>query len=235
MKIKGLPVVLALMLAVAATGAVYLYVHGVQHASTSPGSLTVIVSKQDIPAGSRLDTLINQGDFTSLPVPRNAVVAGAVTDLSQLKGRTTSSFIIQGEQITTARLQGSAQPTGGVLGIPGGDQAMTLALESERAVNGAIQGGDHVVVYGTFTSQGKGGAETLTLVSDVQVLRVANTSAGSTSSGGQGTQLITLALSPQDAGRVVLAQEKGSVWLALLPPSGHGVAQSPVTMGGISQ
>src|SRR6266540_4672399 len=119
MKSRSLAAVLSALLAVGATAAVFLYVRGVKHQATGRGAMTtVIVGRQDIPAGSRLDNLISSGGFTTLQIPANAVVQGAITDLNQLHGRTTNSFLLQGEQITTARLQGSTAPTGGVLGIP---------------------------------------------------------------------------------------------------------------------
>jgi pilus assembly protein CpaB len=234
MRTKGLALVTAVVLAIGATAAVYLYVRGIQRTARNPSNLTIIVAKQDIPSGTQLDSLISGGAFTTLSIPQNAVVQGAVTDLAQLKGRTTSSFILQGEQISTARLQGSTQPTGGALGIPAGDQAVTISLETQRVVGGFIQGGDHVVVYATFDG-GKNGQESVTLVPDVQVLRVSNQGAATGSNGPQPNELVTLALSSRDAAKVVLAQAQGSIWLSLLPPNGQGVAQPPVTVSEVSK
>jgi pilus assembly protein CpaB len=161
MRARGLTGVIAFVLAAAATIGVFLYVHGVKdnNKTTAGNVTTVIVSKQDIPAGTKLDDLISGGGLTTLQVPSNAVVPGAVTEVSQLQGRTTSSFILHGEQITTARLQGeTAFRTGGVLGIPKGYEAVTVQLEAQRVVNNVIQTGDHVVVYATSNQGGSGSA-----------------------------------------------------------------------------
>src|SRR5437667_6840136 len=138
MKTRGLAMMVAFLLAIGATGAVFLYVQGVRKdakGTATPNMVTVIVSKQDIAAQSNLDNLISDGAFTTLRIPANAIVQGAVTDVSQLKGQSTAFPILQGEQITTARLQGSStQVAGGVLGIPAGYKALSLPVELSRAV-----------------------------------------------------------------------------------------------------
>src|SRR5947207_8819386 len=170
---------IAFLLAAGATLGVFLYVRGVKNnnATSAANMTTVIVSKQDIPAGTKLDSLISSGAFTTLQVPNDAVISGSVTDLSQLQGQTTSTFILTGEQIATARLQGSTAATGGALGIPNGYEAVSVSLEAQRSVNSVLQAGDHVVVYATFTPTGssvgsgaKGGPETVVVVPDVEVL-----------------------------------------------------------------
>lgn len=241
----------AFLLAIGATAGVYLYVQGVT--KNAKGSVTntatVIVSKQDIPAQSSLDNLISNGAFATLQIPLNAVVQGAITDVSQLEGKSTAFPILQGEQITTARLQGSStQVSGGVLGIPEGQKALTLPIALPQAVGGVIQAGDHVTLYATFedvsiinatldqllagkqtdTKKHDIGSFTVTVVADVQVLKVANPLADQ--SGGD-VSMLTLALSPEDAQKVVFSQEKGKVWLALLPPGETGTSVPALSVG----
>jgi pilus assembly protein CpaB len=249
-RVRGVAIVLALLLALGATVAVFLYLSAVKKEHRAPAAdfTTVIVSKQDIPADTKLDSLISAGAFTTLEVPRDAIVAGSVTDLSQLRGRTTSTFVLQGEQIVTGRLQGSTQATGGVLGIPSGYQAVTVQLDPQKVPGQVLQPGDHVIVYATYSGvqiiggtrlqailSGKAtGTETTTtsagdftvdLVPDVQVLRVSNENQDPAASSGNDGVLITLALQPKDAQDVVFSQEKGSIWLALLPPGQKGAPQ----------
>jgi Flp pilus assembly protein CpaB len=250
MKGRGVAVVLAFVLAAAATLGVFLYVRGVKQDNNNKAQelTTVVVSKQDIAAGTKLDPLISQGGFTTLQVPNDAIVQGAVTDLTQLQNRTTNSFILQNEQISTTRLQGSSEQTGGKLGIPAGDEALTIQLEAQRVLNGQIQTADHVVLYATGTptvggsapiNPSAGGAKTpkgffpgatMTLVPDVLVLQVLNPSAEGLNTGGN--TFVTLALKPHDAAAVIAAQAQGLLWLSLLPPGQHGAQQAPVFIGG---
>src|SRR6266540_4338273 len=133
MKPRGLAMAVALLLAVGATSAIFLYVQGVKReAKPAASNVTVIVSKKNITAGTKLDTLIQEGAFTTVSVPRDALVNGAVSTLADLQGKTAAAFILQGEQITSARFQGSSQSTGGLLGIQGGYQAVTLPRASAR-------------------------------------------------------------------------------------------------------
>lgn len=150
MKSRGVVVVLALILATIATAGVFLYSQGVKQDAIKGGDLRdVIVSKVDIAANTELDELIAADQFELLQVPVEAVVDGAVTDLSQLRGHRNSAFILTGEQIPVSRVETGEIP-GGVLGIPEGHQAISVTLEGPRAIAGALAGGDHVTIYATF-------------------------------------------------------------------------------------
>jgi Flp pilus assembly protein CpaB len=249
MKTRGTALGLALALAIGATTAVFMYVQGVrQQAQTNPADdmQSVLVAKQDIPPGSNLDALIAKGVFSTVEVPRGALVQGVVTDLTQIKGRTTSAAILQGEQITTARLQGTTERTGGLLGIRDGYEALSISLEVPEGGGSFVRAGDHVTIYATLENvsiikgglsaflKGKAPANnqkqsigdyTVTVVPDVRVLRVL----GGSSEGNDrnGEIQLSLELTPADSQRVIFAKEKGSVWLALLPPGEAGKGSLP--------
>lgn len=233
MRSRALFLGVAVLLASSATLAVFLYVKGVEkQAGVSGGGVGVIVSDRDIPAGADLDELMAEGAFREMQVPSDAQVRGAVGDLSQLKGRVTSAPILEGEQVTTARLQGSDQALpGGTLGIPRGYEAVTLPLETPRVVGGAVHAGDHVTLYATFNRPED---ITVTLVPDVEVLRVTGFLRGpDQATGTVDSASVTLALKPQDSVKVVLAQEKGSLWFALQPPEQEGSRSKPVVQPGV--
>jgi pilus assembly protein CpaB len=232
MRSRGSVLMMALLLAVAATTAVFLYLQGVQdQARTGGGTVEVVVSDEDIPAGTALDDLISRGVFTTIPVTKDSLVEGAVTELADLEDRTTNAPVLAGEQISTARLQGSNELPGGTLGIPDGYAALSFSLELPRVAGGAVQPGDHVTAYGTFNnSSTEGGPATVTLVPDIEVLDITRPTARQTTSANPNL-MVTLALRPADAQKLVFAQEQGSVWLALLPPNQRGTAQPSTTLG----
>lgn len=253
MKARGAVVLLAFTLAALATGAVFMYVRQVEDgARVGEEMVEVIVAKEDIPAGADLGSLISEGGFTTQRVPRDLVIDGAVTSLAQLDGQEAGSPILAGEQVLQARLRGEEEVGGGILGIPEGFQAVTAQLEMSRVVGEVLRRGDHVTIYATFQNAGKFRADvraegdeqegtvrgsvegvsgmTLTLVPDVEVLRVTTPTSSGVGSGGQEPKLfVTLALTPEDAQRLVFAKEQGTVWLALLPPGQEGVDGDPVT------
>jgi pilus assembly protein CpaB len=258
MKRGGLALTVTIFLAVAAAAAVFLYVSNVrQHAQTGGGTVSVLVSKQDIPANTDLDPLIADGVFRSETVSRDDLVQGAVTDVYQLRGQRTAYPILAGEQIAVARLQGKLQAAGGVLGIPEGHEAITVSLDASRAVASALTQGDDVTIFASFdnvpvtelkaksvtvtqTSASAQGVratvsatQTVVLVPQVGVLEVSG--AGTTSSSaqqvqqGNGDVSVTLALLPQDAQKLVFAMDQGTVWLGLLPPNATGKHFTPVS------
>jgi Flp pilus assembly protein CpaB len=251
MKVRGFALMVALLLAVGATAAVYMYVRGVrQEATAPPDMVSVITSKQDISAGTNLSNLIDSGAFTSVEIPVDALVQGAVTDLSQIEDRTTRFPILQGEQISVARLENSeVQVRGGVLGIPEGHKALTISLGLPQSVGGVVRTGDHVSVYATFRDLGvlpytlrealagkvsstekvEVGSYTFTLVPDAQLLKVGLPESGGVGSGDGEEVAITLALTPRDAQFLVHAKELGTVWLSLLPPNEKGTDEEPVS------
>jgi Flp pilus assembly protein CpaB len=232
MKSRATTVGLAMLLAFLATAGVFLYVRNVrEQANSGSENVRVVVTTADIPAGTELDPLVANGLFTNRVVREEDVIAGAVVDIGQLRGRTAAYPILAGEQISPARLRGAAQAPGGLLGIPSGHQALSLALEGQQLVGGALQTGDRVAVYGTadIEFQGTGRARlTLTrvLVPEAEVLRAAAPAEGG--AAGQSSTLITLALTAYDAELVLHVHDRGRIWLGLLPPHEKGTKPRPV-------
>ena len=236
MKARGMVVVVAFLLATLATASIFFYVNGVRKQAKGSGdTVEVVVSKQDIPTGTRLDDLISRGAFTTTNVPSNNVVNGAVTSLEQLHGRVTSTPILAGEQIPTPRLQGSQSLPGGQLGIPAGFEAVSLPLEPPQVAGGAVHPGDHVTIFATFTELGGGGS--LDDVTSVVVpdARIVKTSRPSIDQGPGAAMTVTLALRPGDAQKVVFAQTSGSLWMGLLPPGQAGTPKPRVTIGQVAR
>jgi pilus assembly protein CpaB len=238
MKGRGLVVVLALIMATIATVGVYMYTNAPEEPAGE--QVPVVVSKVDIPARSDLGTLVKDDQFKIIQVPKVAVVDGAVTSIDQLRDKHNSVAILAGEQIPVARIVGEGTVPGGVLGIPDGHEAITMSVDASRAVAGAIQPGDNVTLYGTFsefsTPAGKHlPTMTTVVIPTAQVLSVGLPVTGEDALGVQQTQQttgsvsLTLALTPQDAARFVFTMETGSVWLGLLPPDTQGARLQRVT------
>ena len=256
MRSRGLVVAIAVVLAVAAAAAVILYTQGVKEEARQGGELTtVIVSQQSIPANQRLNPLIEQGVFTEIEVPADALVDGAVTDLRQLENATSTTTILANEQISESRLSTSTQRLN-ELGITEGHLALSVELEAPQGGIGNIQPGDNISVFATYQDtqalvgptvrqmannavpeglQQKKldvGDFTITLVPTVRVLRIENPEID-TETGQQDNSdriRLTLDLLPQDAQNVVFAMENARVWLGLLPPDEEGTQPDASTV-----
>jgi Flp pilus assembly protein CpaB len=249
MRSRGLVVAVALVLAALAAGAVILYTNGVKEEAVSGGELTtVIVATQEIPANTPLNPLIAGGGFKELSVPLDAVVDGAVTNLDELKGRTTTSPLLANEQISVANLDTGEAPAGGSLGISKGHLALTFTLNAPQGGFGYIQRGDNVSVFATYngTSIIPGSIEdllsgtaqdakrqelpdfTATIIPTVRVLAVVNPGLDEEGNQRGDTVTLTLDLTPEDAQNLVFASENALVWVGLLPPGEDGT-QPPAT------
>jgi Flp pilus assembly protein CpaB len=182
MRSRGLVVALALLLAIGATAAVFLYVNGVKENAVSSGDLeTVVVSTQNISANADLSALRAQGIFELKQIPADTKLESAITDPGQLEGKTATSPILAGEQIPAERLSGGPQVAGGRLSICDTCVAITVRVDGPPGVGGEIQRGDNVTLYATFS-----GLATFRSAKD---LVNAVQSGASASGGGQGNQV----------------------------------------------
>jgi Flp pilus assembly protein CpaB len=247
MRSRGLVVAIAVVLAVAAAAAVILYTQGVKEEAVEGSGLTpVIVASLDIRANEPLDPLLAQDVFKQIRVPGDALVSGAVTDVAQLRGTSTTSAILANEQIPLERLSTGELPLGGNLGISDGHVAVSVELDAPQGGAGNIQVGDNVSIFATYqnvtvipgnlrqlvtqpsTSTSATKRElpdfTVTLVPTVRVLRIQNPEVDDeTGQQSDSSRIrVTLDLVPQDAQNLVFAQENARVWLGLLPPEEEG-------------
>jgi pilus assembly protein CpaB len=258
MRSRGLVVALALLLAIGATAAVFLYVNGVREDAKTGGDLIdVVVATQDIQANAALNPLLDAGVFTTAKVTQETLVDGAITSPEQLRDQTTTFPILANEQIPLSRLSSGEQITGGGLGISPGHVGTTVRVDGPNAVGGHVVRGDNIVVYATFNSQeifkslkdfvdrvtntnqnalAPATAQeslppfTLTLIPSVKVLNVENPPVTTDGRLSEGQVTLTLDLLPDDSANLVYAAEQGSLWFALLPPGEDGI-QIPAASG----
>lgn len=253
MRSRGLVVAIAVVLAIVAAAAVILYTNGVKNDAVTGGALAVVVvSDQDIAANTSLDPLLEQGVFTELRVPTDAVVDGAVSSQDELRGQTATAPILANEQIPLERLSSGEAPAGGSLGISKGNVAVTVALEAPQGGAGNINVGDNVVVYGTFKDVKVVGGDvrrilagtetststsnlqlpdfTATIVPEARVLRIQNPMVVDGRQEENEQILLTLDLSKESAQNVVFAKENGLVYVGLLPPGELGEPLTAATV-----
>jgi Flp pilus assembly protein CpaB len=249
MRSRGLVVALALLLAIGATAAVFLYVNGVRQDAKTGGDLVlVVVANQDIQANAELNPLIDAGAFTTAQVTPETLVDGAVTSEDQLRDQTTTFPILANEQIPLSRLSSGEAIQGGRFGISPGHVGTTVRVDGPPGVGGNLARGDNVVVYATFSgvkvfksfkelvnqATNTSGATapttnqalpalTVTLIPTVTVLDVENPAQTAEGKNSEGQVTLTLDLLPEDSANLVYAAEQGSLWFGLLPPGEDGV------------
>jgi pilus assembly protein CpaB len=211
-------------LALAVFGAVVLvaYVHGADARAEAGAVLVpVLVVDTDVPAGTAAEDVA--GSVSTVQVPQRLVATGAIGDLTEVAGLTTTATLLAGDQVMAARFgDPTVQSVGGAPVVPVGMQEVSLSLDPQRAVGGALAPGDRVGVYisaaGTDpTAAPRSGTDLA--VGQVLVTRVSggSESAALTVAGtGTGTAVtVTLALGQADAATVIGGMELGTVWLSL--------------------
>ena len=218
MRRQTLVIPIALLLAVMAAAGVVLYTMNVKEEATTGGpTSTVVVASEDVPAGTQLDALIEEGKLVEQQIPENYIVPGAVGSLEELQGRTVSQPLLEGEQILANRIAELGSVPGGTLGIPDGFTAYTVELRPEQTVANVLNRGDHVRVFATFARRAAR-AHRSRCCPTSRCLAVSS-ARRSGDSRPRANALVTLAVSPDDAAKLALfGQDTGSLWLNLLPP-----------------
>lgn len=228
MRRQTLVIPIALLLAVMAAAGVVLYTMNVKEEATTGGpTSTVVVASEDVPTGTELDPLIEQGKLVEQEIPKNYIVPGAVGSLEELQGTTVSQPLLEGEQILASRIAELGSVQGGTIGIPEGFTAFTMEFRPEQTVANVLNRGDHVRVFATFAEK-SGARASVALLPDVEVLAVSSN--GDPEQQTSTNQLITLAVTPDDAAKLALfGQDTGSLWLNLLPPDAGNQVPAPFT------
>lgn len=198
---------------------------------------TVVVAKSDIPPKSRITPEMVQ----ETQMPAEYIQNGAMRELSKVVGVLTREAIVGGEQVLERRLLTAGKQAGFTGVIPAGKRALTVAVSDVTGVAGLLKAGDFVDAIVTFDQQAVGGHVSQLLLQNVLVLAVNRESEvpperdakkeAPKETGIVKLATVTLAVSPEEATKVTLSEEKGKLRFALRPylPEAGVIAPRPVT------
>jgi pilus assembly protein CpaB len=207
---RAVLVIVALAVAALSTALLTLYVRDAQaRADARQDLVQVLVAKQDIPAGTTGQQLLDSGWATLAAIPKAAANPDALSELSA-KQRTShlAAPVYTGEQILRKRLTQSATSR---LAIPEGLVAISVKLDDPARVAGYVEPGSRVAIFATMPEEGGNG--TRLLLDKVDVLEVGANASGD--NRGDGT-LMTLAVNEEGARKIIFAQTHGSLYVALI-------------------
>jgi len=238
----------AFVVALAGTGAVFVYVSEVDARAVADQQPTeVLVAKQQIRAGTTAGSL-QESDLVEVKLlALGSVPANALKDVKGLEEQVALSDIYPGEVLLTAKFAAEAAPNSGALSIPEGKLAVSVLLDDPRGVAGFVTPGADVAVFDTFNVglEEAGGPTpsgdrlndayemnraTRLLLERVTVLAVGpdtrstdddvDEEAAEPTTGQPATAVaLTLAVSQAQAEKLIHAAETGSLWFALLSKS----------------
>jgi pilus assembly protein CpaB len=192
-------------------------------------SVTVLVASKDIPAGT-LGADVAKGYLKTVDIARKAVVPGAISSPTQIRGLVATQNVYAGEQVTTARFGPLVEQ--GVKGqLTANYRAMQVAGDPNQVLSGTIKVGDHVDFVGVVTTQGSGGGSGVTFgrvfVRNVTVLQTQSaSSSGKIGGGGNNDEAVLLRVTDAQAQKIAIVYKKGDYW-ALLQRPGLKASDSP--------
>lgn len=206
---------------------------------TTLATVPAVFALRDIPER----TQIKEGMVEIRQIPVDARHRLAVSETGAVVGKITRVPISAGEQILSAKIAGEVKDVGFSAVVPDGKRAVAIGVTEVIATGGQISPGDYVDVIGVFeVNNGSfgGGNETspfggapaagpkvfsaVTVLQHVQVLAVAQktdpnlpATNAKPSNNQPEAKSVTLAVSPEDAERLFLAEKVGNIRLSLRP------------------
>lgn len=199
---------------------IFLYLASRKPAPPRTQEATVVAALETIPDRK----IIAPEMLVVKKLPAVQVQPGALSDISQAVGQVAMGDIPAGEQITSGRIANRGKDLGLSFIIPENMRAVTISLNESSGLRGLLLPGDKVDVLITMDSTRNKGNLTFTLMRDVLVLAIGkqmDRPKGLPINVGQGEQanadLVTLAVSPEDAEKVSLAAKNTALQLVLRP------------------
>lgn len=233
MKSRLIAGVAAVVLALAGAIMVFVYAKGAEaRAVQELEPIDVLVVQQAVPAGTPVADLAASVATTQLPGA--SVADTALKDLDSSAGMVTAVDLVPGEQLLTERLvKPEDLVTPGSVEVPKGLHEVSILVEPQRIAGGRVSAGDHV---GVFVSMADSGLDAepdeqttqlvlpRVLVSAVQrapepapvapEATEEEAAAAAAEALPTGSLMVTLALNPDQASRLVFASEYESIWLS---------------------
>lgn len=203
-----------MLCAAGATALVVLYLQKTARTAAAGPLLTpVVVSASDLSFGQTLA----ESNLKVAMFPRESVPKGAVSRVDSLIGQTTKVFLAQDEPILTSKL--SSIGGGLSLMIAPTQRAVSIKVDRVSGVSGFVLPGDRVDVI-AIVDQTTSSREALakTILQNIEVLAAGE----KTEKKGNEpitVQSVTLLVDPEGAQKLALAQDQGTLHLALRNPN----------------
>lgn len=239
-----------LLLCAAAALLVFLILYGILSALFSKKEEKAVAPQAMVPvieANTDIapQTVITEDMVKAVEVSPSMVPAGALTDKNAVVGKKAGTDIYMGDIITGRKL---SQRAGGFVGlIPDGMRAVSFSVNDVTGVSGFAKPGDKVDILLVTEREGKNRITSKILLKDVLILAV-NKSSGqpqpqpqktdkdgksvpdgsaprqtSSSTASIGTpSVVTVALTPYDAAKLIASTQIGQLQMLLRPSNDEG-------------
>jgi pilus assembly protein CpaB len=188
-----------------------------KEASTPKSLVTqqIVVAAVPLQIGARLDSR----NLRLMPWPAGEPVAGKFTRIEDCENRALITPVVENELILENKLAPKEAGAGLSSTIPEGMRALSVSVNEVIGVAGFVIPGTmvDVLVTGGIAGAGRGGQENITrmILENVRVLAAGQKIEVDREGKPQTVPVITLLVSPEDAGKLAMASTEGKIQLAL--------------------
>jgi pilus assembly protein CpaB len=215
-------IVVSLLLAVAAAWVANRWLIG-QTASGDSGANTVPIMTAAI--GIPLGTKIEPRHVSTIQMLRDTAPDGAYQNVAAIEGKVALAEIMKGEILLAPRFaeQGAGSTLAAV--VSENMRAVSVRVNDVVGVGGFLLPGNRVDVVAAYRDRQDTLSETV--VQNVKVLAVDQT-ASSDKNEPVIVRAVTLEVTPADAEKLILAEQRGSIQLALRNPLDESITKKAV-------
>lgn len=235
---RTLIIIIAVALAALAAFANYAYLSSAQdRAYDNAERVKVFVVKKDVERGVTGDTALSQESVRSSQIPKEFRPNTAVVDINSIRGKVAIAKLAPGQVVVDSMFvdPAVAQVTAAQR-IPAGRVTVTVSVDSVSGVGGNLLPNDKVnllVLDGDTTAE-------RVLYQNVEILFIGTQAApqpGETQAASPvpvTSGLITFSVPADAASRIIFAaQQKGGIYLSLVPPDNKPVPIPPVNQANL--
>ena len=188
---------------------------------TGPSTVPVMTAAIDIPLGTKIEAR----HVASIQMLAESAPDSAFRDLKAIEGKVALAEIMKGEMLLAPRF--AEQGGGSALAAVVADnmRAVSVRVNDVVGVAGFLLPGNRVDVVAAYRERSETNSETV--VQNVKVLAI-DQSATSDKNEPVVVRAVTLEVTPEDAEKLILAEQRGSIQLALRNPLDESVKKKAV-------
>ena len=192
----------------------------VAHSNPQPAQQAAMVPVLSAAMSLPIGTTIGNRHVAIVEMIKGQAPAGSFHDIKQVLGKVTSTNV-QAGQLLLASMFGNPGETSLAASVKKDMRAITVRVNDVIGVAGFLLPGSRVDVVSTINNMRTGIVSSRTILSDIKVLAVDQTTATKSDEPVM-VRAVTLEVTPKQAETLLKGQAAGSIQLTLRNPSDHG-------------
>jgi pilus assembly protein CpaB len=206
-------VVISLVMAVLAAWVANSWLAMRAAAKVGPEPEPVVTAAVDMPLGTKL----KEQQLVIFEVPPGTAPKGSFHKAAEVVGKVTSTAVVAGEILLEQRLTGSGKGSALASVVDKNMRAVTVRVDDLVGVTGFLVAGNRVDVIATKADQGGGQIRASTILSNVKVIAVDQTTPQDPNQPVV-VHAVTLMVTPADAELLFKGKASGQIQLTLRNP-----------------